>query len=188
MPALRREPDVFPDDLFTFPSDSFPWMVAHVRSRQEKALARYLRERAVPFYLPQMEQKKQRSGRTFTFVSPSVWRLRLRPWPCGCARGVVAQQRRRNLIAVVDQEQLGQQLQELKSLHLAGTSLRPHVEIRRRRSGRDPRGCIPRLPRDRRPREGARSASHLGPAVEYSDSANICLDRLSVMMRGRSSG
>ena len=44
--------------------------MAHLRSRQEKLLARYLREREIPFYLPQMEKRSRRSGRTFVSYLP----------------------------------------------------------------------------------------------------------------------
>ncbi len=52
MPILKREPDIFPASLFDLEGSGFPWRVAHVRSRQEKALARYCAERQLPFYLP----------------------------------------------------------------------------------------------------------------------------------------
>lgn len=71
MPLLKREPDLFPADLFDLPVEARPWSVAHVRSRQEKALARYLVQKQIPFYLPQTENeivtkvssRSRRSGR-----------------------------------------------------------------------------------------------------------------------------
>jgi len=42
MPLLKRELDLFPEGLFDLPVESHPWWVAHVKSRQEKALARHL--------------------------------------------------------------------------------------------------------------------------------------------------
>jgi hypothetical protein len=36
---------------------SHPWWVAHVKSRQEKTLARHLQPLGIPYYLPQREQK-----------------------------------------------------------------------------------------------------------------------------------
>jgi hypothetical protein len=57
MPLLKREPDLFPADLFDLPEESRPWSVAYVRSRQEKLLARYLVQKEIPFYLPQIEKK-----------------------------------------------------------------------------------------------------------------------------------
>ncbi len=67
MPILKRESDAFPESIFDLTE---PWWVAHLRSRQEKVLARYLRERQVPFYLPQMEKRVRRSGRTFISYLP----------------------------------------------------------------------------------------------------------------------
>ena len=70
MPLLKLETDIFPTDLFALGEDDFPWRVAHVRSRQEKALARHLHGAGVPFYLPQREHKVARSGRTFRSYLP----------------------------------------------------------------------------------------------------------------------
>jgi hypothetical protein len=65
MPLLKRQPDLFPQDLFDLPVESHPWWVAHVKSRQEKALARHLQPLGIPDYLPQREQKIRRAGRKF---------------------------------------------------------------------------------------------------------------------------
>lgn len=51
MPLLKREPDITPG-LFDLDAVTHPWRVAHVRSRQEKTLARHCHERGIPFYLP----------------------------------------------------------------------------------------------------------------------------------------
>jgi transcription antitermination factor NusG len=75
MPFLKPEPDFFPEQLFELGA---PWRVAHVRSRQEKRLARYLRERAagtgetngVPFYLPQVRKDSISGGRARTAYLP----------------------------------------------------------------------------------------------------------------------
>ena len=70
MPLLKREKEIFPPGLFDLPEPDFPWWVAHTRSRQEKALARYLEPLGVPFYLPQGEQRKRRAGRNFVSYLP----------------------------------------------------------------------------------------------------------------------
>jgi transcription antitermination factor NusG len=70
MPLLRREPDLFPQDLFDLPVESHPWWVAHVKSRQEKALARHIQPLGIPYYLPQREQKIRRAGRKFVSHLP----------------------------------------------------------------------------------------------------------------------
>jgi transcription antitermination factor NusG len=70
MPLLKREPDLFPEGLFDLPVESRPWWVAHVKSRQEKALARHLQPLGIPYYLPQREQKIRRDGRNFVSYLP----------------------------------------------------------------------------------------------------------------------
>ena len=55
MPILREESDIFPTDLFDLPTEDAPWEIAHLRSRQEKSVARLLFDGGKPFYLPQIE-------------------------------------------------------------------------------------------------------------------------------------
>ena len=50
MPLLPKEPQISPETIFDSPD---PWRVAHVRSRQEKVLARHLLQNDIAFYLPQ---------------------------------------------------------------------------------------------------------------------------------------
>ncbi len=70
MPLLKKEPDIFPATVFDSSVEESPWWVAHVRSRQEKALARYLRPAGVAHYLPQREHQVRRSGRRFISFLP----------------------------------------------------------------------------------------------------------------------
>jgi len=70
VPILKSEPDLHPGDLFTRPDDGSPWWVAYVRSRQEKSLARHLREQGVGHYLPQSEKRVRRAGRNFVSHLP----------------------------------------------------------------------------------------------------------------------
>jgi transcription antitermination factor NusG len=67
MPILKREIDASPENVFEL---EIPWLVAHVRSRQEKSLARYLGSFSVPFYLPQMQKRIRRAGRTVISYLP----------------------------------------------------------------------------------------------------------------------
>src|SRR5437762_11219050 len=60
MPLLPKEAEIFPESIFDLDQ---PWRVAHVRSRQEKVLARHLLQSSVPLYLPQIEQSVTRAGR-----------------------------------------------------------------------------------------------------------------------------
>lgn len=129
MPLLRKEPDLFPDELFQLGSAEYPWIVVHVRSRQEKVLARHLHQRSVPFFLPQVHQKTMRSGRTFSSYLP-VFPGYVFVRDAGPARDAVW---RSNIavkvLEVPDQLELGQQLEQIRKLQLAGASLRPHEEF-----------------------------------------------------------
>jgi transcription antitermination factor NusG len=124
MPLLRKEEEVFPAALFELDAEVYPWGVAHVRSRQEKLLARFLAERGVPFYLPQVEHRRRRAGRNL------VSHLPLFPGYLffrgdDAARELVW---RSNVAAAVldvpDQARLGEELSQLRALQLAGASLR----------------------------------------------------------------
>jgi transcriptional antiterminator RfaH len=70
MPLSKRTTDLYPASLFELSEHEFPWWVAHVRSRQEKALARHLLPLEIPFYLPQREKRVRRAGRTFVSYLP----------------------------------------------------------------------------------------------------------------------
>ncbi|HUP18735.1 MAG TPA: transcription termination/antitermination NusG family protein [Gemmatimonadota bacterium] len=63
MPILKREPDVYPEDLFSRDQPDLPWRVAYLHARRVKALARFLRERRLAFYLPQQEKEGIYGGR-----------------------------------------------------------------------------------------------------------------------------
>ena len=62
MPILRKERDIFPENLFELPTDVAPWEIGHLRSRQEKAVARLLLDAKLPFYLPQPTQLERVRG------------------------------------------------------------------------------------------------------------------------------
>src|SRR5215831_2105088 len=129
MPLLKWSIDFFPSNLLDLSSAEFPWWVAHVRSRQEKALARYLLLSEVPYYLPQRERRFRRGGRTFVSYLP------LFPGYV-FFRGLVAQRRaalRSDLIVkvldVVDQELLGRELAQVRRLQESGADLVPFVQL-----------------------------------------------------------
>jgi transcriptional antiterminator RfaH len=67
MPLLEAEPCLFPDNLFTEPSvvrtGEGRWWVLYTRARMEKALARQLRGKGIPFYLPLYKQTWKANGR-----------------------------------------------------------------------------------------------------------------------------
>src|SRR5512140_178544 len=70
VPLLSREPDHFPENVFELSLTEFPWGVAHVKSRAEKAVARHLGALRIPFYLPLGERQVRRGGRSFVSYIP----------------------------------------------------------------------------------------------------------------------
>lgn len=129
MPLLPKEADLFPDELFTLPEGPFPWHVAHVRSRQEKVMARRLMEQQIPFYLPQVEHLSERSGRRFRSYVPLFsgyvfFRGAERASDVALRSGVAVR-----IIDVEDQRLLGTQLEQIRSLQLAGASFENYEEL-----------------------------------------------------------
>jgi transcription antitermination factor NusG len=125
MPLLKRETEHFPPALFEGAADRLPWWVGHVRSRQEKAVARYLEPRDVGFFLPQGEKRVVRQNRA------RVSHLPLFPGYI-FFRGTLADRqtalRSQLLVRVIevgDQELLGAELRQLHELRLSGASLVP---------------------------------------------------------------
>jgi transcription antitermination factor NusG len=61
MPVLENEPSAWPIDLFDSEhaaGETGRWCVYHVRPRSEKVVARHLRSRDVPHFLPQYEKRQ----------------------------------------------------------------------------------------------------------------------------------
>lgn len=129
MPILRKESDIFPDDLFELSTDEAPWEIAHLRSRQEKSVARLLLDDEKPFYLPQIQQTKKSNGRTFVSHLPlfpgyifmrRVDGLRQTLWRTNAVVQV---------IDVPDQAQLTAELQQIRELQAKGAVLTPPVDL-----------------------------------------------------------
>jgi transcription antitermination factor NusG len=128
MPILRKESEFFPGDLFSIPVEQAPWQVAHVRSRQEKLLARFLEKHQKPFYLPQIKRTAKRNGRTFTSQLPLfagyVFVRRVSGMQIIWRSNVVV-----NLIDVYDQDRLMMELLQVRSLQEKGAVLMPVNEV-----------------------------------------------------------
>lgn len=129
MPILRKESDIFPDDLFDMPLAEAPWEIAHLRSRQEKATARLLLDSNKPFYLPQIQQKKKSGGRTLVSHLPlfpgyifvrRVPGLRETLWRTNAVA---------NLLEVPDQVRLTSELLQIRTLQTSGADLTPYDEL-----------------------------------------------------------
>ncbi len=123
MPLLRAEADIFPSHILDPAEWEHPWWVAHVRSRQEKALARYLRPREVPFYLPQAEQRIRRSGRTFVSHLPLIPGYVFFRGSNAQRLTVLRSDLLVRILEVSDQVLLTEELTQLRSLQEAGVSL-----------------------------------------------------------------
>ena len=126
MPLLPKEPQIHPDDIFDLPE---PWRVAHVRSRQEKALARHLLESAIPFYLPQIEKTTTRSGRRFVSYVPLFGGYVFFRGDGAARRRALRSNVIANLIEVDDQSRLDAELKQIRQLQIMGASLVPLPEF-----------------------------------------------------------
>lgn len=129
MPLLKKEIDLWPDDLFERVTETRPWRVAHVKSRQEKVLARHCREQGIAFYLPQAERTTRRSGRTFRSYVPLFpgyvfVRAANEDLVTVFRTAVVA-----NLLPVEDQAQLGNELHQIHELQQSGAMFVPHAWV-----------------------------------------------------------
>jgi transcription antitermination factor NusG len=129
MPLLKREAEISPPNLFEIADVHLPWWVARTRSRQEKALARYLLPSGVPFYAPQYEKKlrsgpRQRSSYLPLFPGYVFFRG-------SAAQRQVAVQSRLivQVLEVQDQGLLQKELHEIQALHQAGAVFLPFEEL-----------------------------------------------------------
>jgi transcription antitermination factor NusG len=129
MPILAKESDMFPKELFDLPTAEAPWEIAHLRSRQEKSVARVLLDAQKPFYLPQIKQTKKISGRTHVSHLPlfpgyiflrRIAGLRETLWRTSAVA---------NILEVPDQETLTAELRQIRQLQESGASLTPAVEF-----------------------------------------------------------
>jgi transcriptional antiterminator RfaH len=126
MPLLGKEAEIHPESIFDLDE---PWRVAHVRSRQEKVLARHLLQSSVPFYLPQIERSVTRDGRRLVshvplFAGYLFFRGGRDARLQALRSNVVA-----SLIEVEDQLRLGAELHQIRQLQLMGASLIPLPEF-----------------------------------------------------------
>lgn len=129
MPLLKREIDIYPQNVFELPDSDLPWWVAHVRSRQEKALARHIAPLDVPFYLPQCENERRRGGRRLVSHLPLFPGYLFFRGSASQRIAVLKSNVVVRLLEVPDQELLTRELRELRALQEAGATLTPYVSI-----------------------------------------------------------
>jgi transcriptional antiterminator RfaH len=125
MPLLPKEVDLAPSDLFSL--EDRPWTVAHVRSRQEKVLSRHLLRHAVPFYAPLIERSLVIAGRIRSAFHP-LFPGYVFARPSAAERALVLRSNAVvSLIDVLDQQQLAEELQQIRALQDAGATFTPKV-------------------------------------------------------------
>ena len=126
VPILKREPDVYPASIFEIDQ---PWFVAHVRSRQEKALARYLQQYEIAYYLPQMEKKTRRNGRTIVSYLPLFGGYVFFKGTADDSGRAVRSHLIANLLEPNDQQGLTAELRQLHELQITDKKLVPYPYI-----------------------------------------------------------
>jgi len=88
VPILANEPMIYPADLLEQPaatglptdglSGESRWFVAHTKPRQEKALARYLFSRQIPYFCPAIRTRTRAGTRAHAELPAPVCGLRVR--------------------------------------------------------------------------------------------------------------
>jgi transcriptional antiterminator NusG len=129
VPLLKRGPEVFPPGLFDLSETVRPWVVAHMRSRQEKVLTRDLEPLGIPFYLPQREHVVRRAGRNFKSYLPIFPGYVFLRAAAGERRDVFRSNVVLRLLDVRDQDLIGRELREIRALQQAGANLVPYREF-----------------------------------------------------------
>lgn len=130
MPILKREPDLFPSDLFERADFDGSWWVAYARSRQEKGLARHLGEEGVAYYLPQYEKLVRRDGRRFVSFLPLFPGYVFLAGSLAERRAAVRSHLVVRFLEVQDQPRLRAELANLWMLQRSGAPLVPHTFVR----------------------------------------------------------
>lgn len=126
MPILKPEPEIYPQSIFEIAQ---PWCVAHVRSRQEKNFARYLRQYEIAYYLPQMEKRVRRHGHTVISYLPLFsGYVFFKGGPQEAGRAVRSHLTA-NLLEPLDQTELAGELMQLRHLQVTQQKLVPYPYV-----------------------------------------------------------
>jgi transcription antitermination factor NusG len=130
MPILPTEPDMFPENLWEWVADPSNaerlWYCLHTKPRQEKATARDLRARQVPFYLPQIiREDRTPNGRKTRSLLP-LFGSYLFLFGDEADRLVALKGNRLvRIIEVVDQENLVHDLRQIYQMLRSGLAIEP---------------------------------------------------------------
>jgi len=108
-----------------------PWWVAHTRSRNEKALAWFLHERAIAYFLPLRQSVRVRKGRRFQALVPLFGGYLFFSGDEQQRHTALTSNRVAQVLAVVDQQGLVQQLGQIQRALAHGRRLDPHPYMQR---------------------------------------------------------
>lgn len=132
MPILPSEPTTFPENLFADPAtnDGRHWWVLHTRPRQEKCLARELRELQLSYFLPVLSRRTRVRGRelvslvplftSYVFLLAKDDRERVR---------ALATHRVAHCLPVKDQAELWHDLRQVHQLIESGEPITPEQKL-----------------------------------------------------------
>jgi transcription antitermination factor NusG len=129
MPILKQENEIFPDNLFDLPISGAPWEIAHLRSRQEKTVARVLLDGGIPFYLPQIKQTTKRSGRSMVSHLPLFPGYIFLRRAKGLRETLWRTSAIANMIEVPDQSELTKELVQIRKLQSSGAFLTSRKDL-----------------------------------------------------------
>jgi transcription antitermination factor NusG len=133
MPLLAAERTQFPETLFGTSHDTEThegeWWVLHTRPRQEKALARQLLQRQLPFYLPVVSRKLMCRGRRLTAHVPLFPGYAFLLADMEQRLAALTTNRVVQAIRVVNQERLWQDLRQVQLLIASGEPVVPEDKL-----------------------------------------------------------
>ncbi len=107
-----------------------PWLVAHTKSRNEKALAHDLSRRDISYFLPMTWKTRHSRGRKTRALLPIFSGYMFFCGQEDQRLEVLRTNRVANLIEVKDQEKLITELEQLQQALDAGVTLTPHKYIK----------------------------------------------------------
>ena len=133
MPILAQEPALYPEELFDDPSEFSRmqgwWWVLHARPRQEKSLARQLRNARIPFFLPLIPHRWRSRGQTLTSYNP-LFPGYVFLWADRDGRlAALATKRVVRSLEVTDQDRLWQDLRQIRRLITSGAPVSPEHRL-----------------------------------------------------------
>ncbi len=148
---------MYPDDLFACREKETLWWVAHTGSRREKALAHFLAQRQIGYYLPMLPRKQASKNRVRFSLMPLFpgyvfFRGNAESRTCACSSRHIVR-----VITIHDQHTLTAQLHNIRRALHAGLPLyscRPFTKGQRVRIASGPmrglEGAIVRQSHNRR--------------------------------------